>query len=116
MSEVDVGPDTHEEAFEAFADRVTEQFGDEIHEIVCFGSVARGEARGVSSDVDILVVAADPSLEAPLREVAYEVQLEYGVVLSLHFYGAERFDERRDHPFLRSALSEGVQYDESSRR
>lgn len=116
MSEAEVGPNAHENAFEAFAERVTERFGDEIHEIVCFGSVARGEARGVSSDVDVLVVAVDRSLEAELREVAYEVQLEYGVVLSLHVYTIDRFEERRDHPFLRNALSEGVRYDEGAGR
>lgn len=111
MGSVEAGSDTHENAFEAFAERATDQFGEDLHEIVCFGSVARGEANGIDSDVDVLVVLGDESLESDLRSLAYDVQLEYGVVLSLHVLEADRFEERRDHPFLRRAITEGIAYE-----
>lgn len=111
MSGLAVGPDAHEDAFEAFAERALDHHGDEIREVILFGSAASGETRGVDSDVDVLVVADAEDLEASLREIAYDVQLEYGVVVSLHVLTAERLDERRDHPFVRSVLRDGRSYE-----
>lgn len=111
MGSVEVGPETHEDAFEAFAERATDRFDEDVREIVCFGSVARGETDGVNSDVDVLVVVEDATVERDLRTLAYEVQLEYGVVLSLHVVDVDRFEQRRDHPFFRTALAEGFVYD-----
>lgn len=55
--------------------------------ILLYGSVARGEERGVHSDVDSLVVLSDgvddaATVEHDSRDLAYDVELEYGVVLS----------------------------------
>lgn len=111
MAAPDSNRTVHEQAFEAFASRATDRFGDTVREIVCFGSVARGEAHGIDSDVDVLVVVEDAALESDLRALAYDVQLEYGVVLSLHVLSTDRFDARRDHPFLQTVLDEGVTYE-----
>jgi hypothetical protein len=35
----------HEQAFETFADRLTDAVGEDIERIILYGSVARGEAR-----------------------------------------------------------------------
>jgi predicted nucleotidyltransferase len=97
----------HERAFEAFAERARDALGESIHELLLFGSAARGEARGIDSDVDVFVVLDSTDDEDELRDIAYEVQLEYGVVLSLHVKSKERFEERKDHPFVKNVLRDG---------
>jgi predicted nucleotidyltransferase len=97
----------HERAFEAFAERARDALSESIHELLLFGSAARGEARGIDSDVDVFVVLDSTGDEDELRDIAYEVQLEYGVVVSLHVKSKERFEERNDHPFIKNVLRDG---------
>lgn len=110
MSGLEIDPGAHQDAFEAFADRARDRFGEAVVHLILFGSAASGETRGVDSDVDVFVVVEDEQLEEPLREIAYDVQLEYGVVLSLHVQTAERFEARRDHPFVSAVLQNGREY------
>jgi predicted nucleotidyltransferase len=100
----------HGRAFEAFAERARDALGESIHELLLFGSAARGEARGIDSDVDVFVVLDDTDDEDELRDIAYDAQLEHGVVISLHAITRERFAERRDHPFIKNVLREGRRY------
>lgn len=108
MSEPSSQP--HERAFRAFARRARDRCGDSIHELILFGSVARGEARGIDSDVDVFVVLDTKEHEDELRDIAYDVQLEHGVVVSLHVKTKDRFEERKDHPFVKNVLTEGRSY------
>ncbi len=98
---------SHERAFEAFARRAQDTLDESIHELLLFGSAARGEARGIDSDVDVFVVLDTTEHAEELRAIAYEVQLEYGVVLSLHVKTKDRFEERKDHPFIKNVLRDG---------
>lgn len=98
---------SHEQSFEAFAERAQDALGDSIRELLLFGSVARGEARGIDSDVDVFVVLDTTEHADELRDIAYEVQLEYGVVLSLHVKSKDRFEKRKDHPFIKNVLRDG---------
>lgn len=103
-------PRAHENAADAFADRATNAFGDEIHELVVFGSTARGDTRGRDSDVDVLVVIDDTENEDELRDIAYDVSLEHGVTVSMFVESVEEFQRRQDHPFIRNVLREGRSY------
>lgn len=103
-------PRAHERAASAFADRATDAFGDEIRELVVFGSTARGETRGRDSDVDVLVVIDDAEHEDELRDIAYDVSLEHGVSVSLFVESIDAFRQRQDHPFIRNVLREGRSY------
>lgn len=98
------GVPDHVAAAEAFAERVVPRYGA-VEDVLLFGSVARGEANGIDSDVDILVVLGDedtaPEFET-LHEIAYDVGLDYGVAVSLHVCTVTRFVEGAS-PFLRSA-------------
>ena len=77
----------HYRAANAFAQQVREQYGDIVDEVVLYGSVARGEERELDSDVDLIVVLDDgvekQGSEQALRKLAYDVELGFGVVLSL---------------------------------
>jgi predicted nucleotidyltransferase len=101
---------SHERAFEAFARRARDALGESIHELLLFGSAARGEARGIDSDVDVFIVLDIMKHEDELRDIAYEVQLEYGVVLSLHVKSKDRFEKHKDHPFIKNVLRYGRSY------
>jgi predicted nucleotidyltransferase len=106
----------HERAFAAFAERARDALGESIHELLLFGSAARGEARGIDSDADVFVVLDSTDDEDELRDIAYEVQLEYGIVVSLHVKSKGRFEERKDHPFVKNVLRDGRSYDWVRRR
>ncbi|WP_129113887.1 nucleotidyltransferase domain-containing protein [Halegenticoccus tardaugens] len=103
-------PSPHERAAEAFAAAAQEAYGDQIEDLIVFGSTVRGETRGIDSDVDIFVIVTDDTIADNLRDVAYDVQLDYSVVVSLHIQTTERFAERKNHPFIRHVLTEGRSY------
>lgn len=101
---------THERAAEAFAQRARDALGDSIHELILFGSTVRGETRGQDSDVDIFVVLDSTDHDDELNEIAFDVTLEYGVAVSVHTQPKERFEHRKDHPFVNQVLTEGRSY------
>lgn len=107
--------DAHAAAAEAFAERARDRFGNAVADLYVFGSTARDEARGLSSDVDVLVVLADDAdhttIDDALHDLAYDVMLEYGPVVELHVLTASAFEGARDtNPFVRRAVSEGRSY------
>lgn len=101
---------THEQAAEAFATAAKAEYGDQVEDLIVFGSTVRGETRGMDSDVDIFVVVTDEAIEDDLRDLAYDIQLEYTVVVSLHVQTTDRFNERQSHPFIKHVLTEGRSY------
>lgn len=101
-----------EQAFEEFARRVTNALGEEIYEIILYGSTARGEATE-TSDVDVLLVTegtAEEDHRKTVSRLAFDIGLEYDVAISYHFQSKDRFESRQDSPFLTSVLSEGRSY------
>ena len=118
MSERDgtLAEDAHAEAATAFVDRVRGRFDDEIVELYVFGSTVRGDTRGLASDVDVLVVLEDGVARNPvaddLRDIAYDVMLEYGPVVELHVLDEAEFQTSRErgNPFVTSAIHEGQSY------
>lgn len=101
---------SHQETAEEFARRASNRFGDAIAALLLFGSAARGEARGANSDLDLLVVLADgvdeAGLEDELRELAYDIELERAVVLSLIVLSHAEFERRAEQPFFRHVREE----------
>lgn len=81
--------ESHRDAALTFSDRVRDAYGDRVDRMLLYGSVARDEVRGSDSDVDLLIILRDEvdttSIELEIRDVAYDVELEYGVILSLVF-------------------------------
>lgn len=104
MSDSQVSP--HQRAADAFARRVRDQAEDRVSSILLYGSVARGGERGPDSDVDILVVLRDTVDEAEaedeIRDIAYDVELERGFILSLVVKTESEFERRKNRPFLRN--------------
>lgn len=98
-----------ERAFEAFAQAATESFGERIHEIILYGSVARGEATE-KSDVDVLVIFEEMGNTDELFQLAFDVGMEYEVAIIPHLQTKKQFESRQEFPFLKSVLQEGRLY------
>lgn len=103
----------HEQAFGAFAERLTEECGEEIEEIILYGSVARGEAHE-NSDVDVLVVIEDESARECMEERAstlgFEITMEYGVEISKMVTTKDQMKERHESSFIQSVQNDGQVY------
>lgn len=107
--------DAHATAAEAFAERAREELADALRHLYVFGSTVRGDADGLSSDVDVLVVLADDAdheaADETLHDLAYDVMLEHGPVVELHVFTVSTFERASDeNPFVRRAVSEGRSY------
>jgi len=106
----------HADAAAAFVDRARSQYGDRITDLYVFGSTVRGEATGRSSDVDVLVVLSDRPERAAtadsLRDIAYDVMLEYGPLVELHILDEHTFERQQQegNPFVQNVLKEGRAY------
>lgn len=100
------------QAFEEFAQTVREKLGENIHEIILYGSTARGEATE-HSDVDVLIIM-DGTPQREHRDsifgAAFDVCLEYGVDVTPNIYSQSEFQKRRKYPFLTDVLNEGQVY------
>lgn len=107
-----------EHAFEAFAQSAQDLYGEQLHDIILYGSVARGDATQ-RSDVDVLVVLSKESQPEeltkrpnPLTDLAFDVGLEYDVKISIYIRTKESFESQQNHPFLRNVVREGRTFDE----
>lgn len=101
-----------ERAFTAFARAAQDVRGEHIHDIILYGSVARGDATE-RSDVDVFVVLSDEPPEElstrpnTLTDLAFDIGLEYTVKISVYMKTKESFESRQDHPFLQNVRQEG---------
>ncbi len=79
--------------------------------LTLFGSRARGDAE-IDSDVDILVEVdierIDSETYKRLSNIAADLSLKHGVVVSLLVLDLERARSRDGFPFLRSIREEGI--------
>ena len=90
-------------------EKLEEILGDDLVEVILFGSYARGEARE-DSDVDVLVVVKklpDREEEWEIGELMTDLVLRYGVVFSLIIYPEK--PEMVYDPLIINARREGVE-------
>jgi predicted nucleotidyltransferase len=103
----------HEQAFETFADRLTDAVGEHIEEIILYGSVARGEAHD-DSDVDVLIVIEDELGRETVREhassIGIDVMIEYDVSISTMVKTNETMEEHQGSSFLQNVQNDGLIY------
>jgi predicted nucleotidyltransferase len=88
----------------------SEQYQENLEELILYGSQARGDARE-SSDIDVLVVLKKTfsyreEIDRTSQFIA-DLSLEYDTVISLAFISAQRFQEENS-PFLLNVRREGV--------
>jgi predicted nucleotidyltransferase len=92
---------SHRAAVDAFVTRVRDDDLDSVQRLLLFGSVARG-TQSPDSDADGLAVVDDEAdqsaVEDRLRDIAYGVELDHEVILSLVVLSDSEY--RTGGPFL----------------
>ena len=103
---------THENAaLRAFVAELQKRFAADVHQVILFGSAARGETAS-ESDIDLLIVVDKDSwdLQTRIDELSVETDLAYDVVVSDMIISAERFQEMRQQrePLYKNIEREGI--------
>jgi len=85
-------------------------FGEEVSDVILYGSEARGQAHQ-GSDVDVLIVLKHPFDYASMIHLTSELtaglSLSYDCVLSRAFVTSQEYRDRNT-PFLMNVRREGV--------
>jgi predicted nucleotidyltransferase len=83
-----------EKIVRAFAHELVQQLGEQILEVIWYGSTARGDAEE-GSDIDVAVICEDDDFttEDRIWGIAHEISLEHNALIDArvisqeHFYG-----------------------------
>lgn len=98
---------------QAVARAYREVYGQDVVNIILYGSYARGDNQA-DSDVDIVAIVHGDrqDLQNRLRQVwdvSSDLELEYGVIVSPTVIPYEEFERyKADLPYYRNIASEGV--------
>lgn len=88
-----------------FAEKIK---SDDVKLIILYGSVARGQDTP-ESDIDILIVSKNvDGLRSKVNELAVDVILDSGEIISPHLMTEDHFNKTKDFMFLSNVLKEGV--------
>ena len=93
----------------AIKQRLYEILGDNIRQIILFGSRAKGNAER-DSDYDILLLVEKQTevLEDQVDDVAYEMLGSYGAVVTIFVDEANTFEKELHEPLFCNIRREGV--------
>lgn len=84
---------THvEKVVRAFAEELVKQLGDEMYEVIWYGSTARGDAEE-DSDIDVAVICQsdDAKTEEFIWNLAADLGLDYDAFLDVRVISHARF-------------------------
>lgn len=103
---------------EEFARKVVTGLASGIHSVILHGSVARRQARR-GSDIDVLIVGAEPSLRDAVLDIAYSMMedLRFETLINVVYVSLPELLELalRGSPLVLNALEEGsVLYDDGT--
>jgi predicted nucleotidyltransferase len=92
-----------------FANEVTKMFGDEIGDIILFGSVARGEDDR-ESDIDILILWNGNKVKGwdKLEEKAFDFFIRYKTLISINLVSPTEYKNMEDFLFMKDIQKEGM--------
>lgn len=88
--------------------QLRERLGENLDEVVLFGSCARGDARS-ESDYDFLIVVKhlSPEIRNTTLAVAAEIDLKHQVVVSVILKQRDEWASQQEWPLARSVQRDG---------
>lgn len=106
-------PDIIRSIIYGFALQIKNVLGNNLSKVIVYGSYARGDYRE-NSDVDVMILVklTDEEIKeiaSSLYDLAYDIELEKGIHISLVIKNEEQFEYWGDTlPFYRNVKEEGV--------
>jgi len=99
-------------AIQTFKKRLIDEYGDRLVRFIVFGSHVR-ELPSADSDIDIFLTLSgnvDWKTEFEIWDIAYDIDLEYDVILDVKVYSEEDISHtiRGRTPFVVNVLEEGI--------
>ncbi len=81
-----------EKVVRAFAEKLVDRLGDQVYEVIWYGSTARGDAEK-ESDIDVAVICQsdDAKTEDFVWGLASDLGLDYDTFLDVRVISRERF-------------------------
>lgn len=108
METIDAGI-RHDRVVTSVKRRLTQSLGDNLREVILFGSRSRGEAHP-DADYDFLVLVdrRTHTLEDQVDDIAYEMLDHHGAVVTLFVEESARFEQERHEPLFCNIRMEGT--------
>ncbi len=110
-------PSTIRDIVYHFSIQLKKFLGNDLSKVILYGSYARGDFNP-NSDVDVMILTKlSPekieSIEASVFDLAFDIEIEYGIHISPIIKNEDHFEYWADAlPFYRSVKNEGVQISE----
>ncbi len=90
---------------------LTEKLGNNLKEVILFGSQAYGHAND-DSDYDFLIILEsipDWKLKRKISEICYQLDLKYETFIDMHILGKDELNSLRGkQPIFQTALKRGI--------
>jgi len=98
-------------ALAAYVAALRARFGDQLVDVLLFGSKARGDAHP-GSDIDVVVILNDPDSQAVsgARGLGFDILLAHGIFLSIRVMSRQQSQALADMDsmFYRNLMRDGV--------
>lgn len=101
-----------EEAITKLKNLLSQKLGDNLKNVLLYGSKARGDYNN-DSDIDILVVAdtVTPDVKDIIRDAVLDIQLEYSLPIAAHIRSLDYINAQRNNGlnlFIHNVEREGI--------
>lgn len=101
-----------EEAIIKLKDLLSQKLGNNLDNILLYGSKARGDYT-MDSDIDVLVIAntVTPEVKDTVRDAVLDIQLEYSLPIAVHIRSLDYLNAQQKNKlnlFIRNVEREGI--------